>query len=120
MLEELRRRNFADTTVRTYTNHSGPRLGEGRNRRVDEIRRDYDRHAPSFDQQGWQGLGGVVEQKATDCVFRLLLRTTSAGLALVFAIRPVVNWRKFSSILGTSVCRRRSGTWDANSVSKTQ
>ena len=44
----------------------------------------------------------------------------SGGLALVFAIRLVVNWSKFSSFWGTSLCRRRSGTWDANSVSATR
>ena len=63
---------------------------------------------------------GVVKQKAKDCEFRLSRRTTFVELAPVFAIRPAVNWSRFSSCWDMSLCKRRSGIWAANSGSATR
>ena len=40
--------------------------------------------------------------------------------AINHAIKLSVSWSRFSSFLGMSLCKRRSGTWAANSVSATR
>jgi hypothetical protein len=100
--------------------------------------RNHRRHSASVNQQSWPSLGcgfspkviwGVVKEKAKICEIPALAphdlrRYAEPGIVVelvpVFVIRRAVSWSGFSSFLGMSLCKRRNGTWAANSVSATR
>ena len=69
---------------------------------------------------GGTGQTPVIDGAQCESQRQARLCHIGAGLAPVFAIKPAVNWSKFSSYWGTSLFKQRSGTWVANSAFATR